>query len=181
MTTAAEDPGETAWVRGLVGTGLPELRLPDHEGASRDPVAATPYTVLYFFPGAYALQDAYPPGWAGIPGARGCTFESCTYRDQLAEFTEAGATVHGVSTQHPDEQRAFAEKERLRFPLLSDAGLTLTAALRLPTFRTAGISRLKRLTLVTGRDRTVVEALYPVADIEASVRAALAAVRRGTA
>uniref|UniRef100_A0AAU1LNY8 Winged helix-turn-helix transcriptional regulator n=1 Tax=Streptomyces sp. NBC_00148 TaxID=2903626 RepID=A0AAU1LNY8_9ACTN len=180
MATTAEDSREAARVHALVGTRLPELELPDHDGRSRDPVAGTPHTVLYCFPGAYARQDAYPPGWAGIPGARGCTLESCTYRDQLAEFTEAGATVHGVSTQRPDEQKAFADKERLRFPLLSDAGLTLTAALRLPTFRAAGVSRLKRLTLVVDRDRTVVEALYPVTDIEASVQAALSAVRRNT-
>ncbi|WP_371773895.1 winged helix-turn-helix transcriptional regulator [Streptomyces sp. NBC_01438] len=178
MATAQESSHEAARVQALVGTRVPELSLPFHTGGEHDPVAsATPYTVLYFFPGAYARPESYPPDWAGIPGARGCTLESCTYRDQLAEFTEAGATVHGVSTQRPDEQRAFAEAEGLRFPLLSDAELTLTAALRLPTFRAAGISRLKRLTLVVDRDRTVREALYPITDIEASVRAALAAVR----
>ncbi|MEU3652456.1 winged helix-turn-helix transcriptional regulator [Streptomyces sp. NPDC032161] len=177
MATAAENSKEAARVHALVGTRLPELRLLDHDGEWRDPVADTPRTVLYCFPGAYARRDAYPPGWAGIPGASGCTLESCTYRDQLAEFTKAGATVHGVSTQRPDEQRAFAAAERLRFPLLSDAELDLTAALRLPTFRAAGVSRLKRLTLVVDRDRTIREALYPVTDIEASVRAALQAVR----
>ncbi|MFF3260555.1 winged helix-turn-helix transcriptional regulator [Streptomyces sp. NPDC002932] len=178
MATTQESSHEAARVHALVGTRVPKLSLPFHTGGEHDPVAsATPYTVLYFFPGAYARPESYPPDWAGIPGARGCTLESCTYRDQLAEFTEAGATVHGVSTQRPDEQRAFAEAERLRFPLLSDAELTLTAALRLPTFRAAGISRLKRLTLVVDRDRTVREALYPITDIEASVRAALAAVR----
>ncbi|MFF1647025.1 winged helix-turn-helix transcriptional regulator [Streptomyces sp. NPDC058240] len=179
MATAAESSKEAARVHALVGTRLPALRLLDHDGAPRDPVADTPYTVLYFFPGAYARRDAYPPGWAEIPGASGCTLESCTYRDQLAEFTAAGATVHGVSTQRPDEQRAFADAERLRFPLLSDAELELTAALRLPTFRAGGTSRMKRLTLVVDRDRTVREALYPITDIEASVRAALTAVRSG--
>ncbi|MFF4672575.1 winged helix-turn-helix transcriptional regulator [Streptomyces sp. NPDC001279] len=175
--TAAENSKEAARVHALVGTRLPELRLLDHDGEWRDPVADTPHTVLYCFPGAYARRDAYPPGWTGIPGASGCTLESRTYRDQLAEFTTAGATVHGVSTQRPDEQRAFAAAERLRFPLLSDAELDLTAALRLPTFRAAGVGRLKRLTLVVDRDRTIREALYPVTDIEASVRAALRAVQ----
>ncbi|MGW1405812.1 winged helix-turn-helix transcriptional regulator [Streptomyces sp. NPDC002403] len=179
MATAAETSKEAARVHALVGTRLPALRLLDHDGGSRDPVAGTPYTVLYFFPGAYARRDAYPPGWAEIPGASGCTLESCTYRDRSAEFTAAGATVHGVSTQRPDEQRAFADAERLRFPLLSDAELELTAALRLPTFRAGGTSRMKRLTLVVDRDRTVREALYPITDIEESVRAALAAVRSG--
>ncbi|MER5180647.1 winged helix-turn-helix transcriptional regulator [Streptomyces sp. NPDC002896] len=175
--TAAEASREAQRIHGLRGTRLPELRLIDDEGELRDPVAGTPYTVLYCFPGAYARSDAYPPGWSEIPGAPGCTLESCTYRDRLAEFTAVGATVHGVSTQRPDEQRAFADAERLRFPLLSDADLTLTAALRLPTFRAAGVSRLKRLTLIIDRDRTVREVFYPVTDITASVAAALDAVR----
>ncbi|MFV5996173.1 winged helix-turn-helix transcriptional regulator [Streptomyces sp. NPDC056231] len=178
MATATEASKEVARVHALVGTRLPELQLLNHDGVLSDPVADTRSTVLYCFPGAYARREAYPPGWAEIPGASGCTLESCTYRDQLAEFTAAGATVHGVSTQRPDEQRAFADAEGLRFPLLSDAELELAAALRLPTFRAAGVSRLKRLTLVVDRDRTIHEALYPITDIEASVQAALAAVRR---
>ncbi|MEU2832275.1 winged helix-turn-helix transcriptional regulator [Streptomyces lavendulae] len=175
--TTEESSKEAARVHALRGTRLPELLLPDRFGELRDPVADTPFTVLYCFPGAYARAEAYPPGWAGIPGAKGCTLESCTFRDQLAEFTAAGATVHGVSTQRPDEQREFAEHERLRFPLLSDAELDLVTALRLPTFRAGGVSRLKRLTLVVDRERTVREVLYPIRDIEASVAAALAAVR----
>ncbi|MEV8307604.1 winged helix-turn-helix transcriptional regulator [Streptomyces flavidovirens] len=175
--TAAQASREAERVHRLVGTRLPELRLLGMDGHSRDPVADTPYTVLYCFPGAYARPEAYPPGWAEVPGAPGCTLESCTYRDRLAEFTAAGATVHGVSVQRPDEQRAFADKERLGFPLLSDADLTLAAALRLPTFRAAGMSRLKRLTLVVERDRTVRQVLYPVTDIVASVETALATVR----
>ncbi|MFJ3170150.1 winged helix-turn-helix transcriptional regulator [Streptomyces roseus] len=167
--TTEESSREAERVHALRGTRLPELVLADRFGELRDPVADTPFTVLYCFPGAYARAESYPPGWAGIPGAKGCTFESCTYRDQLAEFTAAGATVHGVSTQRPDEQREFAEAEGLRFPLLSDAELSLTAALRLPTFRAAGVSRLKRLTLVVDRERVVREVFYPVRDIEAGV------------
>ncbi|MCX5076062.1 winged helix-turn-helix transcriptional regulator [Streptomyces sp. NPDC060334] len=175
--TTEESSREAARVHALLGTRVPELLLPDRFGEPRDPVADAPFTVLYCFPGAYARAESYPPGWAGIPGAKGCTLESCTFRDQLAEFTAAGATVQGVSTQRPDEQREFAEAERLRFPLLSDAELALTSALRLPTFRAAGVSRLKRLTLVLDRDRTVREVIYPITDIEAGVRTALEAVR----
>ncbi|MFI1652377.1 winged helix-turn-helix transcriptional regulator [Streptomyces avidinii] len=175
--TTDEASREAARVHALRGTRVPPLLMPDRFGELRDPVADTPFTVLYCFPGVYARTESYPPGWAGIPGAKGCTFESCTYRDQLAEFTAAGATVHGVSAQRPDEQREFAEQERLRFPLLSDADLTLTTALRLPTFRTAGTSRIKRLTLIIDRERTVREVIYPIQDIEASVQTALAAVR----
>ncbi|MGW6705121.1 winged helix-turn-helix transcriptional regulator [Streptomyces sp. NPDC054956] len=175
--TTQEASREAVRVHALRGTRLPELLLPDRFGELRDPVADTPFTVLYCFPGAYARSESYPPGWGGIPGARGCTLESCTYRDQLAEFTAAGAAVHGVSTQRPDEQREFAEAEALRFPLLSDAELGLVTALRLPTFRAGGVTRLKRLTLVVDRERTIREVFYPIQDIEASVAAALTAVR----
>jgi DNA-binding HxlR family transcriptional regulator/peroxiredoxin len=176
--TAAETSTEARRVHELVGTHLPELQLLDDHGELRDPVAAgTPFTVLYGFPGAYARADAYPPGWSDIPGTPGCTLESCTYRDHRADFAAAGATVHGVSTQRPDEQRAFAEKEDLGFPLLSDADLSLIAALRLPTFRAAGASRLKRLTLVIDRERVVRDVQYPVTDIAGSVAAALTTVR----
>jgi len=145
----------------------------------RDPVAPdTPYTVLYCFPGAYARPDAYPPGWSQIPGSAGCTLESCTYRDRLAEFTAAGATVYGVSTQRSDEQREFAQAEGLGFSLLSDAGLSLITALRLPTFRAAGATRLKRLTLIVDRERVVRDVQYPITDVAGSVEAALESVRR---
>lgn len=183
-TTATAEPHsqEAQRVHALVGTRVPELRLAGAAGPA-DPVSAgTPFTVLYCFPGAYARPESYPPGWSAVPGAPGCTLESCTYRDRLAEFTAAGASVHGVSTQRPDEQAEFAAKEQLRFPLLSDAELQLSAALRLPTFRAGGSSvRLKRLTLVVDAERTVRAALYPVTDIEASVDAALAAVREAAA
>jgi DNA-binding HxlR family transcriptional regulator/peroxiredoxin len=177
--TAAEASAEARRVHELLGTRVPGLSLLDHTGEGRDPVATdTPYTVLYCFPGAYARPDAYPPGWSEIPGAPGCTLESRAYRDRHAEFTAAGATVYGVSTQRPDEQLAFANQAGLGFPLLSDAGLALIAALRLPTFRAAGASRLKRLTLVVDRERVVRDVRYPVTDIAASVESVLDAVRR---
>ena len=92
------------------------------------------------------------PAGASIPGAAGCTLESLTYKERHAAFAEAGATVHGVSTQRPDQLAAFAEHAGLPFPLLSDTDLTLAASLRLPTFRGAGVDRLKRLTLVRRRE-----------------------------
>jgi peroxiredoxin len=85
--------------------------------------------------------------------------------------------VHGVSTQRPDQLAAFAEHAALPFPLLSDLDLRLAAALRLPTFRAAGIDRLKRLTLVIDSTRVVRGVLFPVTDPAGSVDDALALVR----
>jgi peroxiredoxin len=94
----------------------------------------------------------------------------------MAAFAERDVDVHGVSTQRPDQLAAFAEHERIAFPLLSDADLQLTAALRLPTFRAAGVDRLKRLTLVVDSSRTVRGVLYPLNDPAGSVDDALALV-----
>jgi DNA-binding HxlR family transcriptional regulator/peroxiredoxin len=176
--TSESDSAETRRVHALVGRRLPQLELAGPEGAPVDPVATDrTWTVLYCFPGAYAPGGHnYPPGWGQIPGARGCTLESCTYRDRMAAFAERDVDVHGVSTQRPDQLAAFAEHERIAFPLLSDADLQLTAALRLPTFRAAGVDRLKRLTLVVDSSRTVRGVLYPLDDPAGSVDDALALV-----
>ena len=162
--TAAPGSAEAARVRGLVGTRVPVL-------AGLQPVADTPYTVLYCYP-ANGL-----PGGEGIPGGVGCTLEACTFRDRLAEFAALGASVRGVSTQGAAEQAAFARDNRIGFPLVSDAGLELAGALRLPTFRAAGAVRLKRLTLVVDVERVVRGVLYPVVDVTGGVEDALGLVR----
>ncbi|MFF7245189.1 winged helix-turn-helix transcriptional regulator [Embleya sp. NPDC008237] len=172
--TGESDSAEARQAHALVGTRLPALTLRTAADERIDPIADTAWTVLYCFPGAYApgLQG-HPPGWDRIPGAPGCTLESCTYRDRLAEFTDRGATVRGVSTQRPDQLASFARHANIPFPLLSDADLELTAALRLPTFRAAGVDRLKRLTLLLDDTRTVRGVLYPLPDPAGSVEDAL--------
>jgi peroxiredoxin len=161
--TASADSAEARRVRELVGAPVPAL--------PRDPFGAAAYTVVYCYPGtALAGIDA-------VPGGPGCTLESCTYRDRLADFADLGAAVVGVSTQLPHEQAAFAAAHRIQFPLVSDADLALTTALRLPTFRLHGVTRLKRLTLVVDRDRVVRGTLFPVRDVTGGVEDALALVR----
>lgn len=174
--TSTADSAEARRVMALTGHRLPALELAAASGGLVDPVAADrTWTVLYCFPGAFAPGVmGHPPGWGEIPGAAGCTLESCTYRDRMGEFAARDAAVYGVSTQRPDQLAAFAEHARIPFPLLSDAGLELAASLRLPTFRAAGVDRLKRLTLVLDATRTVRGVLYPVADPAGSVEDALA-------
>lgn len=172
--TATAEPGsaEARRVHDLLGHRIPELLLPAADTTRRDPVADATFTVLYLFPGA----GGNPPGWDRIPGAPGCTLEACTYRDQHAEFAARDATVHGVSTQRPDQLAAFRAAESLPFTLFSDADLSLVTALRLPTFRAGGVDRLKRLTLVIDRDRVIRSVLYPIPDPAGSVREVLAAL-----
>jgi DNA-binding HxlR family transcriptional regulator/peroxiredoxin len=162
---ADEHSTEVARVRALVGERIPVLH-------GLDPVSELPFTVVYCYPG-----NAFP-GADEIPGGVGCTLESCTYRDRLEEFAALGAAVIGVSTQRPSEQFAFAAANRIQFPLLSDADLELTTALRLPTFRAGGATRLKRLTLIVDHARQVRATLFPIPDVTGSVEEALGLVRK---
>jgi peroxiredoxin len=118
--------------------------------------------VLYAYPRTGRPgEDPLTPDWDLIPGARGCTPESCAFRDHAAELRAAGAEVAGLSTQDSGYQREAAERLHLPFPLLSDVDLELTRALDLPTFTVAGQVLLKRLTLVV-RQGSIEHVFYPV-------------------
>jgi peroxiredoxin len=118
--------------------------------------------VLYAYPRT-GRPDEEPltPDWDLIPGARGCTPESCGFRDHRADLEQAGAAVAGVSSEPTDVQRELVERLGLPFPLLSDPDLALTNALDLPTFTVAGHKLLKRLTMMI-RDGVIEHVFYPV-------------------
>ncbi|MFF7365004.1 winged helix-turn-helix transcriptional regulator [Streptomyces sp. NPDC008125] len=175
--TAGEESAEALRMAGLLGERLPHLELPGHrDGAPVDPVAGAEATVLFCYP-ATGSPVPLPDGWAGIPGTVGCTLENRLFRNAYDDFRAAGAEVHGVSTQRPEEQRAFAVEEGIPFTLLSDTDLRLAAALRLPVFRAGQMLRLKRAVLVLDRERVVRHARFPVTDIPGAVREAAAVVR----
>ncbi|MFF1870796.1 winged helix-turn-helix transcriptional regulator [Kitasatospora herbaricolor] len=175
--SAAPDSAEAARMLALPGTRLPALTLPAHTGGELDPVdPAAGATVLFCYP-ATGRPAPLPEEWNDIPGAVGCTLENRLFREAYPDFRAAGAAVHGVSTQRPDEQRAFATAEELPFTLLSDADVRLAAALRLPTFHVGQGLRLKRSVLVVDRERVVRHVVFPVTDIPAAVGRALAVAR----
>lgn len=119
-------------------------------------------TVVYAYPRTGRPgEEPLVSDWDLIPGARGCTPESCGFRDQHREIAAAGAQVFGLSTQETSDQREVVERLRLPFSLLSGAELRLTRALELPTFRVADQVLLKRLTLVL-RDSRIEHVFYPV-------------------
>ncbi len=176
--TAAAGSAEARRMHALVGRKIPDLTVVRHDGSAVPPADPDAWTVLYCFPGAFAPgAQGLPPYWSDIPGAPGCTLESRTYAERAADFAAAGARVHGVSTQRPDQLAAFAEHAALPFPLLSDADGRLTAALLLPTFRAAGTDRLKRATLLLDRAATVRAVQFPVTDPAGSVTEMLRLVR----
>lgn len=156
---APTDDGGADHLRGLE---LPAVALPATDGRQLSLAALAGRTVIYAYsrtgkPGEPSLVD----DWDLIPGARGCTPESCGFRDHHAELEAAGAAVFGLSTQDSAEQRELAERLALPFPILSDAALELTAALRLPTFEAAGQTLIKRLTMLVGGGR-IERVWYPV-------------------
>jgi peroxiredoxin len=144
---------------------MPPLALPATDGSSfrvDRPPDGFDRLVLYAYPRTGRPGIApLTPDWDAIPGARGCTPESCGFRDHAADLAAVGAAVAGVSTQSTDYQREAVERLGLPFPLLSDAGRQLAGALRLPTFEAGGQILLKRLTLVV-RDGFVEHVFYPV-------------------
>src|SRR4051794_38137016 len=138
----------------LVGTVVPDLELRSTAGAAVNLAQAAAATlVLYVYPRTGTPGVALPPGWDQIPGARGCTPQNCAFRDAYAELSALGALVHGLSAQPFEEQRRFAEREGIRYPLLNDTELRLADALRLPTFEAAGMTLYKRLTLIAREGR----------------------------
>jgi len=146
----------------LPGSAVPDLRLPSTRGGPIDLVdAAQGLLVAYVYPRTGTPGEPLPAGWNDIPGARGCTPQSCAYRDSLAEFEELGASVIGISAQAPAEQAEFAAREHIPFPLLSDSALHLAEEMRLPTFEVEGMILYKRLTFVAEAGK-VIRTFYPI-------------------
>jgi peroxiredoxin len=118
-------------------------------------------TVVYCYPLTGRPGLALPEGWDDIPGARGCTPQSCAFRDHHADLQALNARVFGLSTQDTDYQREAAERLHLPFALLSDEGLEFARALNLPAFDADGKTLIKRQTLVI-EDGRIEEVFYPV-------------------
>jgi peroxiredoxin len=118
-------------------------------------------TVVYCYPRTGEPDRGPPPGWNDIPGARGCTPQTCGFRDRHAEVRSLGAEVFGLSTQTTRYQREMVERLRVPFEILSDADLLMVRTLRLPTFAVEGMTLVKRLTLIV-RDGVIEHVMYPV-------------------
>jgi peroxiredoxin len=155
-------PQDDGAARHLTGIKLPDLALPATDGASINLAKLNGRTVVYVYPRTGVPGVDPPQGWDQIPGARGCTPQSCSFRDHFGELKRLGvAQLFGLSTQNTDYQREAAKRLHLPFPILSDAKLALTKALNLPTFTTAGMTLLKRMALVID-DGRITKTFYPV-------------------
>src|SRR5229473_3621365 len=170
-------PRDDGGARHLAGIRAPDLALAATDGGSVDLSRLPGRTVVYVYPRTGRPGVPLPDGWDAIPGARGCTPQSCGFRDHLRELEALGvARVYGLSTQDSEYQREAVERLHLPFPLLSDAGLGLQRALRLPSFQLDGMTLLKRLVLVVD-DGTIVHVFYPVFPPDRSAEEVIAWLR----
>lgn len=156
-------PPDDGAARHLEGMAVPDVALTATDGAQVS-LGKLPGRVVVFayprtgVPGQPSLVD----DWDMIPGARGCTPQTCAFRDLHKVMIAAGAArVFGLSTQGPAYQNEAAERLHLPFPLLSDEKLALTKALRLPVMRVSGMTLIKRLALVIDAG-TISRVFYPV-------------------
>lgn len=155
-------PVDDGAARHLTGTRHPDITLAATTGPAVNLSKLQDLSVLYVYPRTGVPGVDAPPGWDDIPGARGCTPQSCGFRDHFAELKALGvAQVFGLSTQDTAYQREAAQRLHLPFPLLSDAQLQLKSAIGLPTFFTSGMTLYRRMAMVL-EDATIVRVFYPV-------------------
>jgi peroxiredoxin len=155
-------PADDGAARHLAGLKVPDVALAATDGSSVNLSRLSGRTIVYAYPRTGEPGKPAIDGWDAIPGARGCTPQSCAFRDHHAALAELGvAQLFGLSTQDTDYQREAVARLHLPFRLLSDADLRLARALNLPTFTIAGMTLLKRLTLVID-DGVITKVFYPV-------------------
>ncbi len=155
-------PQDDGRARHLTGLRMPDVALPATGGGMVNLSKLKGRTVVYVYPRTGVPGVDAPPGWDQIPGARGCTPQSCGFRDHFAELKALGvAQVFGLSTQDTGYQQEAANRLHLPFPILSDTELILATSLHLPMFMTSGMTLLARMALVI-EDGKIVKVFYPV-------------------
>ena len=179
LPTGLPVPEDDGAARHLTGTKLPSMALAATNGSQTDLSALEGRTVVYIFPRTGRPGEDPPDGWDAIPGARGCTPQSCSFRDHFTDLRNAGvAHLFGLSTQDTGYQREAVERLHLPFPILSDRDLALARAIRLPTFEVAGMTLLKRMVLIID-DGVIAKVFYPVFPPDRSADEVIAWLRNG--
>ena len=145
----------------LNGMRLPAITLGSTRGAGVRLAERSGWTVVYTYPRTGEDGHVPPPGWDAIPGARGCTPQTCGFRDHHRELLALGASVFGMSTQTSEYQREMVKRLHVPFEVLSDASLEMVHALHLPTFTFREMTLMKRITMFI-RDGMIAHVIYPV-------------------
>lgn len=170
---APQDDGAAVHLKS--GLCLPDVSLPSTGGEPVNLGTSRGSIVVFIYPWTGRPGFPDPPGWDDIAGAHGSTPQAVGFRDLAPEFAARHVTIFGLSSVTSEWQTEFARRMALNYPLLSDAGLHFSGALKLPHFTAGDTLYLKRLTLIC-REGEIVRAVYPVhppdrhaADILASI------------
>jgi peroxiredoxin len=156
------EPKDDGATRHLKGFRLPDLALTATNGEEVNLARLKGRTVVYVYPRTGRPGQPLPTGWDDIPGARGCTPQSCGFRDHFAELKRLGvAQLYGLSTQSADYQREAVERLHLPFAILSDVNLAYARALKLPTFEVDGMTLIKRMAWIVDGG-VIAHVFYPV-------------------
>jgi peroxiredoxin len=173
-------PQDDGRARHLTGLKLPNVELQATDGSRVNLSKLKGRTVLYIYPRTGVPGVDAPPGWDQIPGARGCTPQSCGFRDHFAELKALGVShLFGLSTQDTDYQQEAAERLHLPFPILSDAEMDFATNLHLPMFMASGMTLLARMALVI-EDGKIVKVFYPVFPPDKNAEEVIAWLRSNT-
>ena len=168
LPTNLPAPIDDGAAKHLIGLSLPAVTLPSTAGSFIAMSKLNGITVTYCYPMTGQPDVPLPEGWDAIPGARGCTPQSCSYRDHYAELKALGAEVYGLSTQTTEYQQEMVNRLHLPFSVLSDHSLAFARELNLPTFQVSGMTLLKRLTLICNGNR-IEHVNYPVFPSDADI------------
>lgn len=156
------EPRDDGGAAHLAGTALPSVALAATDGSQIDLSTLAGRTVVYAYPMTGRPDVALPDGWDMLPGARGCTPQSCAFRDHYEELKTLGVSqLFGLSTQNTAYQQEASERLHLPFAILSDENLDFAKALSLPRMQVDGMTLIKRLTLIIG-DGRIEHVFYPV-------------------
>jgi peroxiredoxin len=154
-------PQDDGAAKHLKGMRIPKISLHATTGKKLNPGDIQGRLVIYCYPMTGQPNVALPEGWDQIPGARGCTPQSCSYRDHYQELSSLGVQVMGLSVQSHHYQLEMVDRLHLPFPVLSDENYQFQQALHLPTFTAAGMTLLKRITLIAN-DGLIEAVHYPI-------------------
>ena len=154
-------PKDDGTAKHLEGSRLPNIQLKSTDGNLVNMNSLDGWHAVYIYPMTGQPNVPLPDGWDSIPGARGCTPQSCSFRDYFDELDALNVKVYGISTQTTEYQREAKKRLHLPFELLSDSQLHLKSTLNVPTFSVAKLELYKRLTMIINNDQ-IVKIFYPV-------------------